>query len=107
MAKPISTSVHKKKWRIRDEMVYDTIMTLVLAQPDKLVRPEDIAMALRKEQWQELLKRVRLFVRKLALDGYVNIMRKGAVADPDDFKGVYRVTAGPNAASYTQRMPKE
>ncbi len=107
MAKPVSTSAHKKKWRIRDEMVFDTIMQMVQENPEKHIRPEDIAMTLRKEQWQELLKRVRLFVRKLALEGHVHIMRKGAVADPDDFKGIYRVMAGPNAAQYVPQMPED
>lgn len=107
MAKPVSTSVHKKKWRIRDEMIYDTIMEMVQVDPEKLVRPEQIAMQIRKDDWQELLKRIRLFVRKLALEGYINIIRKGEIADPDDFKGVYRVTAGPSATGYQPRMPQE
>ena len=105
--KPQSTSAHKKKWRIRDEFIYDTIMRMVLADRAKALRPEDIAMQVRKEDWQDLLKRIRLFARKLATEGYVDIIRKGKIADPDDFRGVYRVRSAENAPPYTPRMPSE
>ncbi len=104
MAKPQPT---KKKWRIRDELIFDTIMEMVNADPEKGVRPQDIAMQIQPDDWQDLLKRVRLFGRQLAHDGYVNIMRKGKVADPDDFRGVYRIQAADGASEYVARMPNE
>ncbi len=102
MAKPQP----KKKWRIRDELIFDTIMEMVTVAPDKAVRPQDIARAIQPDDWQNLLKRVRLFARQLAYDDYVHIIRKGKVADPDDFRGVYRIQAADGANNYTPRMPK-
>lgn len=106
MAKPESTSNRKKKWRIRDEFIYDTIMQLVLADREKALRPEDIAMHIRKDDWQGLLKRIRIFVRKLAVEGYIDIIRKGKIADPDDFRGIYRVRSAADAPTYTPRAPQ-
>ena len=107
MAKPKSTSSHVKKWRIRDEMIYDGIMELVQINTEKAVRPEDIAMHIYKDDWQSLLKRIRMFARKLAHEGYIEIIRKNAVADPDDFRGVYRVRASATASDYVTRMPEK
>lgn len=101
MAKPQP----KKKRRIRDELIFDTIMQMVNTNPEKAVRPQDIAMRLVEDDWQDFLKRIRLFARQLAYEGYVNIIRKGKVADPDDFRGVYKIGAGENAAQYAARMP--
>ncbi|MGB1250971.1 MAG: DUF3253 domain-containing protein [Candidatus Promineifilaceae bacterium] len=108
MTKPQSTSSYvKRPRRISDERVYDTIVEMVRANPEKAIRPEDVARSLRDREWQGLLKRIRLFVAKLASDGYVAIMRKGRIADPDDFKGVYRIVAGENTTAYVARMPQE
>lgn len=107
MAKPQSTSSRIKKAPIRDELIYDTIMRLVLADPHAQVRPEDVAMALRRDDWQALTARIRLFARKLAHEGYVHILRKGEIADPDDFRGVYRLRATAAAGDYTPRMPPQ
>lgn len=101
MAKPQP----KKKWRIRDELIFDTIMQMVNVDAEKAVRPQDIAIMIQPDDWQNLLKRVRLFARQLAHDGYVHIMRKGKIADPDDFRGVYRIQATDDAANYIPRMP--
>ncbi len=100
-------SSQKRKWRIRDEMIYDTIMEMVLTDPQKMVRPEDIAIAVRRDNWQDLLKRIRLFAGKLGEAGYVDVMRKGAVADPTNFKGVYRLRAGQHSAEYRPKMPAD
>lgn len=102
MAKPKPT----KKPKFRDELIYDTIMEMVNVDSEKTVRPGEIAMTLYKEDWQSLLKRIRMFARKLAHEEYVHIIRKGDVVDPDDFRGVYRVKAGTNAADYVPRMPE-
>lgn len=96
-----------KHLRIRDELIYDTIMELVQVDAERAIRPEDVAMSINPEDWQPLLKRIRLFGRKLALDGYIDILRKGAAVDPDDFRGVYRLRAGARAAEYLPRMPEE
>lgn len=81
-----------RKFRISDEAVFETILQMCTAAwPDETVRPEDIAMTLHPEEWQALTKRIRLAVKQLAEAGHVQILRKGKPADPDDFKGVYRL----------------
>ena len=81
-----------RKFRISDEAVFETIIQLCAAAwPDETIRPEDIAMTLYEPEWQALTKRIRLAVKQLAEAGHVQILRKGKAADPDDFKGVYRV----------------
>lgn len=92
---------------IRDELIYDTIVALALAQPDKAARPEDVAMQLRRDDWQSLLHRVRLFAVKLAQEGYVEILRKGEPVDPTAFKGVYRIRATAQAVAYLPRAPQD
>ena len=81
-----------RKFRVSDEAVFETIIQLCAAAwPDETVRPEEIAMTLREAEWQALTKRIRLAVKQLAEAGHVQILRKGKPAEPDDFKGVYRV----------------
>jgi hypothetical protein len=81
-----------RKFRISDEAVFETILQMCTAAwPDETVRPEDIAMTLHPEEWQALTKRIRLAVKQLAEAGHIQILRKGKPADPDDFKGVYRL----------------
>ncbi len=81
-----------RKFRVSDEAVFETILQLCAASwPDETVRPEEIAMTLHEVEWQALTKRIRLAVKQLAEAGHVQILRKGQPADPDDFKGVYRV----------------
>ena len=82
----------RKKRRISDESVVEMILQqCAAAYPDNQVRPEDVAIAIYPEDWQSLLKRIRLTARQLAEMGYVDIFRKGKRVDPDDFKGVYRL----------------
>jgi hypothetical protein len=81
-----------RKFRISDDAVVETILQLCAAAwPDETVKPEEIAMTLHAVEWQALTKRIRLAVKQLAEAGLVQIMRKGKPADPDDFKGIYRV----------------
>lgn len=81
-----------RKFRISDEAVFETILQMCAAAwPDETVRPEDIAMTLHPLEWQGLTKRIRLAVKQLAEAGHIQILRKGKPAEPDDFKGVYRL----------------
>ncbi len=87
----MAQSVHKKR-RISDEAIVETIIQLCAAAfPDQQVKPEDVAMAINPDDWQSLLKRIRLTARQLAEVGYIDILRKGKRVAPDDFKGVYRL----------------
>lgn len=82
----------KRKHRISDEAVVETIIQLCAAAGlDDSIRPEDVALELRPEDWQPLLKRVRLVAKQLAQAGHIIILRKGKPVDPNDFKGLIRL----------------
>ena len=85
-----------KKRKISDEAVVETILQLCAADEDGVVRPEDVAMELYPEDWQSLTKRIRLIARQLTEAGHIIILRKGQPADPNDFKGVYRLQINPS-----------
>ncbi len=62
------------------------------AGPGKTISPADAARALVPgPEWHVLMPKVRRVAVRLALDGRIVITRKGKVADPNDFKGVYRL----------------
>lgn len=84
--------LEKKPRRVSDEEVYETIVAMCRrAGLAGDVRPEDVARAILPEHWRTVLKRVRLFSKKLAQDGRVVILRKGQPADPDEMKGLVRL----------------
>ncbi len=81
-----------KQNRVSDEAIYDRILVMCgEAGPERNIKPEAIAQSLRQFDWQPLIKRVRRTATQLARLGYIYIIRKGKVADPDDFKGLYKV----------------
>jgi hypothetical protein len=61
--------------------------------------PTEIARALggdKPEGWGPLMQPVRLAAVRLMKEGRITILRKGRPVDPDDFRGIYRLTiAGP------------
>jgi hypothetical protein len=62
------------------------------AGPGRTVGPTDVARALHEDSdWNVLMTPVRRAAVKLALAGRIVIYRKGRPADPNDFKGVYRL----------------
>ena len=68
------------------------ILDLLAKVPSgKSVAPEDVARAIEPERWQRALGHVRAVARGLARQGKVVILRHNKPADPDDFKGVYRL----------------
>jgi len=72
----------------------DAILELLgKAAPGKSVSPEDVARAMDPESWRRLLGHVRSTAVGLARAGRVVILRHGKPADPDHFKGVYRLRA--------------
>lgn len=73
---------------------------MVTAGLEGNVRPEDVARELYPEEWQTLLKRVRLMAKQQAIAGNLVILRKGKVADPNDFKGLIRLQV---TAQYLER----
>jgi len=59
--------------------------------PGKSVSPEDVARAVDPDGWRRQLSRVRGTAVGLARAGRLVITRHGKPADPDDFKGVWRM----------------
>jgi hypothetical protein len=71
---------------------------LAKVAPGKSVSPEEVARAVDAEGWRRLLGQVRATAVGLARQGRLVITRHGKPADPDTFKGVYRLRlpeAGP------------
>jgi len=64
---------------------------LAKVAPGKSIAPEDVARAVEPETWRRTLGHVRAVARGLARQGRVVILRHNKPADPDDFKGVYRL----------------
>ncbi|MEM6625601.1 MAG: DUF3253 domain-containing protein [Pseudomonadota bacterium] len=75
------------------ENVEAAILGLVEARgADKSICPTEAARAVGGEDWRPLLKIVKAEAVRLAHDGRISILRKGKSVDPDDFKGVYRLS---------------
>lgn len=82
----------KKPRRVSDEEVRETILDMTRkAGMDGSVRPGDVARAILPDHWRTLLNRIRIMSRHMAHEGKLNILRKGEPANPDDFKGLYRL----------------
>lgn len=78
-------------------MSHDPIETAILdlvheRGPEKSVDPSEAARKAWPEDWQNRMKQVRNAAVGLARKGQITILRKGKPADPDTFKGVYRLT---------------
>ena len=76
------------------ETVQDAIMRLLDEARGKSISPADVAIAIagRDEKvWSRLMTPVRQAAIALTLEGRIVILRKGRIADPRDFKGVYRL----------------
>jgi hypothetical protein len=56
-----------------------------------LSAPELAQLIATETDWHTLLVPIRRTAIKLALDGRLVIYRKGKPADPNDFRGVYRL----------------
>ena len=67
-------------------------MELLGKQPTgKSISPEDVARAVEPVGWRRQLSYVRGTAVGLAREGQLVITRHGKPADPDDFKGVWRM----------------
>ncbi len=88
----MAREIPKKPRKVSDEEVYETIVQMCReAGLAGSVRPEDVARMLLPDHWQTILKRVRLFSKKLAQNDRILILRKGKPADPEEFKGLIRL----------------
>jgi len=59
--------------------------------PGKSISPEEAARAADPEGWRRTLPKVRAVAIGMARDGRLVITRHGKPADPNQFKGVYRL----------------
>ncbi|HEY8567502.1 MAG TPA: DUF3253 domain-containing protein [Beijerinckiaceae bacterium] len=78
------------------ELIEETVLRLVEARGDgKTVCPSEVARALggdHPDGWGPLMQPVRKVAVRLMKEGRVAILRKGRLVDPDDFRGVYRLS---------------
>ena len=80
----------------RESEIEATMLRLVAERgADKTICPSEVARALGgagPDAWRSLLQPVRRAAVRLAGEGRVAILRKGApVADPETMRGVYRL----------------
>ncbi len=68
--------------------IFDLLTPLA---PGKSISPEEAARAADPEGWRRWLSRVRTVSVGLAREGRLVITRHGKPADPNKFKGVYRL----------------
>ena len=76
--------------------IEETLLRMVAERgADKTVCPSEVARALggpHPDGWSPLMQPVRRVAVRLTKEGRTAILRKGTpVADPDDFKGIYRL----------------
>jgi len=71
-----------------DDAILDALAAL---PPGKSLDPAQVARTLQPERWQRALPQVRAAAVGLARAGRVVILRHGKPADPETFKGVWRL----------------
>lgn len=81
----------------RSEAAIEATMLRLVAErgPGKTICPSEVARALAgptPENWSPLMQPVRRIAVRLTKAGRLAILRKGKPADPDDFRGVYRLS---------------
>ena len=82
-------------------MIEEAILdALAKTPPGKSISPEDVAKTLQPERWQRILGQVRSTAVGLARAGTIVILRHNKPADPDSFKGIWRMRLpGPGEGS--------
>lgn len=81
---------------VSPEQIEATILAMTQERgAGKTICPSEAARALvggHPDAWGKLMPQVRQAAVRLMKDGRVVIRRKGRPVDPDDFKGVYRLS---------------
>lgn len=78
--------------------IEEALFSMLAAVPaGKSVSPDDVAKACDPEGWRRLLGQVRGVSIGLARQGKLVILRHNKPADPNSFKGVYRLRLPPPA----------
>ncbi len=73
--------------------IEETIFKLLADAPGKSLGPETVARAVDPENWRRILPQVRAAAVGLARQQKLVILRHNKPADPDTFKGVWRMRA--------------
>lgn len=82
----------------KDDPVAEAVLSAI--DGGKSVTFKDVAMAIAEQRrrpkdgpelWRRYLTAVKQQARHLARQGRIEIVRKGEVVDPDDFKGIVRI----------------
>lgn len=72
--------------------IQDTILSQLAAVPaGKSIDPMSVAKAIQPERWQRLLGHIRTDAVELAKEGKIVILRHNKPANPEKFRGVYRL----------------
>ena len=75
------------------ETIEASILRLVAKRgAGKSVDPAEVAKDLEPDNWNQHLRPIRAVAIRMAQAGKIAILRKGKPVDPDDFKGVYRLS---------------
>ena len=76
-----------------EDRIETAILTLVEQRgAEKSICPSEAAREAFGEDWNQHMRHVRSAAVHLARQGKISILRKGKPVDPDDFKGVYRLS---------------
>ena len=82
--------------RAASQEIETTLLSLAAARgAGKTICPSEVARALggdHPDGWSPLMQPGRREAVRLMKEGRVVILRKGRPVDPDDFRGVYRIT---------------
>lgn len=74
------------------DRIETAILDLVHARgPGKSICPSEVAKEAFGQAWNDYMRPVRQAAIHLARQGRITILRKGRPADPENFKGVYRL----------------
>ena len=75
--------------------------------PGKSASSEEVARAADPERWRKLTGHVRNTARGLARQGKIVVTRHGKAADPETFKGVYRLRLPVTGETLTSPVTSE
>lgn len=98
MTDETSNSDNNAKPEKEDDPIVGYILRAVESGSD--VSPQEIAQSIAKDRakpsapkdiWRKYMTAVRQQAIHLARDGRLHIIRKGEIADPNDFKGLYKL----------------
>lgn len=89
---PPRVRVPREKMPAGERAIEAAILSYVAAAGGGSTTPVDVAMAMGAD-WRSKLTAVRRAAINLALDGHIEILRKGKPVDPVGVKGVIRLRA--------------